>query len=220
MSKKNRERREENLKSQSPNPSRLQSGLNPKPLLSTVCCLLIIIVAPIITYWNSLEGEFHFDDYHAIVENPNIKTFDRAIGLRTRFVTDVSLAIDYSLGKLDTKYYHAQQIFWHIVNCVLIFFILRLTLKRLNMIELFIPFSTALLFAVHPLNSEPVNYLIQRSMVLGTSFYLASLLFFILAFSLSRSMLCFAGCFISFILAIFTKETFATLPIVLLFYYI
>ena len=101
----------------------------------------------------------------------------------------------------------------------------RLSLSETTMIRVPIGLSIAasLVFAVNPFNSEVVNYITARSSVMCSFFYLLSFYFWI-RFR-NASLLTAAGmfpCYIAsvfaFILAMLTKETAITLPVILFLY--
>ncbi|HZX47703.1 MAG TPA: tetratricopeptide repeat protein, partial [Nitrospirota bacterium] len=88
---------------------------------------------------------------------------------------------------------------------------------------IWLPIAASLIFAVHPFNSEVVNYITARSSVMCAFFYLLSFYFW-LRFR-NASLLTAAGmfpCYIAsvfaFILAMLTKETAITLPLILFLY--
>jgi protein O-mannosyl-transferase len=184
-------------------------------------------------YYNSLRAPFIFDDRVKIERNPDIK---QLANIKTRLfypyrqgshnffrndpsrpVTYLTFTLNYYFGKLDTFGYHLFNILLHILNSLLVFMLARkLILYALKKDSAFFPFVTALLFAVHPVNTEVVTYIYHRSEGLALVFYLASLLLFTAAIGKNRrlyalSLLCFA-------LGLLSKQTSATLPaIVLLF---
>jgi len=88
-----------------------------------------------------------------------------------------------------------------------------------------IPLYASLIFIAHPIQTQAVTYIVSRSSVLATSFYLLSLLFFIKAFRVSNtslftfhSSLYLVGAFLSSCLGMGTKQEAATLPLILLIY--
>jgi tetratricopeptide (TPR) repeat protein len=146
-------------------------------------------------YHNSLNAPFIYDDKAKIVENPDIrklsniktkliypygkyKTFKR--NDPSRPLTYLTFTFNYHFGKLNPFGYHLFNILLHIFSSILIFLltkrILFYTYKESSDI---LPIFVALLFAVHPINTNVVTYTFARSDALATLFYLSSLLFFI-----------------------------------------
>jgi tetratricopeptide (TPR) repeat protein len=80
-------------------------------------------------------------------------------------------------------------------------------------------FFGALLFAVHPLNTESVNYISCRSNVLATTFYLAGVWLFVWysgsGAARRRRTALYAGSLGCFVLGLLTKEIVITLPAIL-----
>lgn len=78
--------------------------------------------------------------------------------------------------------------------------------------------GVSLLFALHPLNTEPVNYIVQRTILMCTSFYLGALVFGVLAVEATgakRYLYTVLG-ILSFVGALFSKEVGGTWPIMML----
>src|SRR5262249_10094157 len=82
-------------------------------------------------------------------------------------------------------------------------------------------FFTALLWAVHPLQTESVTYIVQRMNSLAALFYLLSLVLYAqarLAEDQRKKWALFAGCILAGLLAVASKEIAATLPCFILLY--
>lgn len=126
--------------------------------------LIIVVVAGV--YANSLSGPFVFDDRGTVIDNHSIESLTSADVLRAptevptagRPVVNVLFALNYAADGRDVAGYHAVNIALHI-GCALMLFAL---VRRLTQDE-WAALATALLFGVHPLASEVVNYLTQRT---------------------------------------------------------
>ena len=205
---------------------------------------LISAIATII-YSNSFDCTFHFDDQLAIVENYAIHRFDvKQIFSSSRPILDLTLAINYHFGKLNVFGYHLVNLLLHISNGIMLYFILFQTANLPSLKEKYgerayrIALYASLIFIAHPIQTQAVTYIISRSSVLATAFYLLSLLFFIKAFAAEseeqraeseeqraknstlhapRSPL-FLGAFFASCLGMGTKQIVATLPLMLLIY--
>ncbi len=153
----------------------------------------VIAAAGIAAYANSFAGPFVFLDVPAIVSNPTIRHLwplgpvlnpPSAGGLAVggRPLVNLSLALNYALGGTNVVGYHAFNLAVHILAALTLFGILRRTLKSIPL-----AFATALLWTVHPLQTESVTYIIERAESLMGMFYLLTLYFFI------RSVDCGSG---------------------------
>src|SRR5687768_17581762 len=140
--------------------------------------VVLLAVAVVVVYANSLANPFVLDDEAAIVQNPTIRSLtDLGAVLRPvpdspvagRPLVNLSFAINYAAGGLDPRGYRAWNMGVHLMCALLAFALIRHTLalprvrRHLDADEGTLAFGAALLWAVHPLNSEVVNYLSQRT---------------------------------------------------------
>ncbi len=188
--------------------------------------VLVIAASVLLAYSNTFHASFQFDDLPNIVDNPALKSLSNIgnVLLNKRGVTYATFALNYAAGGLDVFGYHAVNTAVHILNSVLIYFLLLATLTRLGWETArsrMIAFFPALLFALHPVQTQAVTYIIQRMESLSGTFYLASLMLFITGAGASTryrrgvlyglSALCYA-------LGFYTKETAITLPAIVALY--
>jgi tetratricopeptide (TPR) repeat protein len=147
--------------------------------------VLLIFTAGLIAYGNSFQGAFHFDDLHSIVKNDKIRTINPLEVYKHnnhfRFLGHYSFALNYSTAGYETLWqWHAVNIFLHLVCAILFYFVLVLLLNSKEGDDsennFLIPIMAALLFAVHPLSSEPVNYIQARHVLFYSIFCLTGLL--------------------------------------------
>ncbi len=209
-----------------------------KNFIRYAIALISIILISLIIYSNSLEASFHFDDKYTIVDNPRIKKIGDLGSIiafnPSRPLLFLSFALNYHFGGLGTRGYHLVNIFLHILNGLLLFFIVNLSFryfilpgKSSSIPSLRIALISSLLFITHPVQTEAVTYIISRSSVLCTTFYLLSFSFFIRAWGKSKesgqagpglSVFNFLFFIFFFLLALATKEIAATLPVIVLLY--
>lgn len=187
--------------------------------------LLLFIIA--IAYGNTLNSPLNFDDSLVLkteIAQAGEKYFDLS-SPRYRHLFYLSLAINYSLGKLNPFVYHLLNISLHFLTSLVIFFISYLTVKRGTAWApqaAPVAVMTTLFFALSPVHTETVTYISGRSSGLAGFFYFSSLLFFILGSSrdftrVSRSVwYLLSGIFFGG--AVLTKEISLTLPILILLY--
>lgn len=193
-----------------------------------VLALFLCFIAVVFAYSNSLNASFHWDDYHAIVKNPSIRTFKGALSTfikpagfsfyRVSMIRPISILtyyFNYLADGLNPIGWHIFNLLIHFLNTILVVILARELLAKfvsssLSSAHLEVgAVCCGLFFAVHPMQSEAVNYLSARSMLLMASFYLSSL---ILYFKGQRVF-----SWLLFISALLTREDAVTLPFTLLF---
>ena len=88
----------------------------------------------------------------------------------------LTFEVDKLVGGLQETFMHLVNILLHALNVVLVFFVARLFQRFLAWDDSWVPFCAAALFALHPLNTEAVNWIAGRTDLLAGSFVFASLL--------------------------------------------
>ncbi|HIJ80942.1 MAG TPA: hypothetical protein HPP76_04480 [Desulfuromonadales bacterium] len=84
---------------------------------------------------------------------------------------------DKQLWFLSSINMHFESVVGHLLNAILLFFVTRISLRRyLENSDGYIPLSVSLLFSVHPLVTESVNWISGRTDIMMTTFVLLSLL--------------------------------------------
>ncbi|MFH0982524.1 MAG: tetratricopeptide repeat protein [Planctomycetota bacterium] len=145
---------------------------------------LLVPLAGMLVYLNSFWGVFLFDDEPGIVHNPFLRQLWPITGQvrnAQRPVLNLSLAVNYALGGLNVWGYHLFNMAVHVLAGLTLFGVVRRTLERE-------PFRStwgrsapwpavvlALIWVVHPLQTQSVTYLIQRSESMMGLFYLLTL---------------------------------------------
>ena len=133
-----------------------------------------------------LSNAFVFLDVADIVDNPTIRHLGQlgrvlsppaAGGLTVggRPVVNLTLALNYAFGGTNVWGYHALNLLIHILAGLALFGVVRRTPPRSTLFA----FAVALLWTVHPLQTESVTYIIQRAESLMGLFYLLTLYCFI-----------------------------------------
>lgn len=196
---------------------------------------VVLVLAVSIAYSNSFHGEFIFDDLMSIPDNTSIRQlwplkgvlFSKDYGGRTvdaRPIVNLSLAINYAVGGLDVRGYHVVNLLIHIAATLALYGVVRRTLllprwpPRISTRATSLAFVVALLWGLHPLQTESVTYLIQRAESMSGLFYLLTLYGAIRTYD-SRywgiwSTLSVLAC----ALGMATKEVVATAPLLVMLY--
>ena len=143
-----------------------------------------------LVYFNSLGKPFMFDDMSAVVNNERIRRLsdaskvlspERERPVAGRPLVNLSLAVNYAIGKLDVVGYHIWNVAVHVLCGMLLFAVVRHALllpglpTALGDGATVLGFVAALLWMLHPLNSEVVTYVTQRTESMMAFFYLLML---------------------------------------------
>lgn len=204
-------------------------------LSNQIKAICFISFMGLLAFYGTLHSPFHYDDAHAIVDNPHIKElskFQEKVGIQNIFNRSVlllSFAINQHIGELEVFGYHLVNILIHILSSIVWFFLVRDILRIEPSANLSLknklPLVCSIIHLLNPLNIQAVTYLSSRSSLLATFFYL--LAFYVFAqivnpvkkdesklktFTLS---FCF---FIILFLGIATKEIVASFPLMAITY--
>ncbi|MBI5561008.1 MAG: hypothetical protein HY883_07020 [Deltaproteobacteria bacterium] len=189
-----------------------------------VIALLAVIV--FIIYSGTLSSSFHFDDIPQIVENRQLRDLKNlpAIIAGQRGVTMATFALNYAVGGLNVRGWHAVNIVIHIINGALAYLFVFTTLSIVTKDELWskkIAAYSALLFSVHPVQTQAVTYIVQRMESLSSLFYLLALFIFIkgsLSSAFAKRIILYTGVVLFYIIGFKAKEVAITLPAAVLLY--
>lgn len=190
----------------------------PPPRHWHLCFLLC--ACTVAAYWSGFGGDFHYDDTVAILENPHLDGWRHFFGHLDHMVRPVLYAtflFDRSQYGADPSGYHLLNLLLHLGSGLLIF---RILTSAVSDERSSVPFWASLFFLIHPIATETVTYISGRASGLMSCFYLGSLLLYIRATEGSGpknfSRAPFIGSIVLFLLAIGSKETAVTFPVVLL----
>ncbi len=168
----------------------------------------IIVLAVLAAYWDSFSGPFIFDDGVGITDNATIRHLwpvwqaltpphgmpdDGARPVAGRPIVNFSLAVNYAFGGLDVTGYHAFNLLVHTLAALTLFGVVRRTLacgrgaltphlsrsRGEGTPPTVLALAVALLWALHPLQTESVTYVSQRAESLMGLFYLLTLYCFV-----------------------------------------
>lgn len=174
-------------------------------------------------YLNALHNPFIYDDHHAVVDNTSIHdvTDLRAIVLHdiTRPLVNVSYAVDRAVWGEGPFGHHIGSVLLHMLNVILLFRLAWLLAGDRGLPPHVPAFTSAALFAVHPMMTEAVGYVSGRSEVLCTAWFVLALLCgrqWIKAGSQKGGARWAALTVLFWIAACASKETAAVFPMVLI----
>ena len=193
---------------------------------------LLVAVAAALPYARTFSVGFQFDDVPNIVENPAVHALDlsaRSLAPAVaafplhRWLARLTFAVNHALGGLAPAGYHAVNLALHVLTALLVFALAEELLSR-SAAELAPPrrrraaLLAALIFAVHPLQTMAVTYVVQRMAVLSALFSLAALYGWARARrpGEERRAAWLGGAGLAAFLAMSSKENAAVLPLLLL----
>jgi tetratricopeptide (TPR) repeat protein len=193
----------------------------------------ILIAAGILAYGNSLHGPFIYDDIPNIVDNQAIRDIlnimipsqePTSAGIYTRPVIQFSLAVNYAIGGDHVMGYHILNLAVHLLAGIILFGIVRRTLHTERMKPIYgqaatlIGFACALIWLLHPLQTQAVTYIIQRCESMMGMFFLLTFYCAIRGWQSSHSGPWHGASVLFFLLGVGSKEVIAVAPPLLLLY--
>ena len=197
----------------------LNNKFNTKHLLY----LAGIIILTVVVYSNSLNNDFimGWDDEAQVSENEDIRELSSQ-SIKTIFssfyvgmyqpVSTLSYAVDYKLSGLNASTNHKTNLFIHLINVILVFFLFYYFTKRIE-----ISIIVSVFFAIHPMNVESVSWISTRSNLMYSLFYLASLISYI-KYLQNKKVFPLILTFVFFVLSLFSKAPAITLPYILILF--
>ncbi|HYC72755.1 MAG TPA: tetratricopeptide repeat protein [Opitutaceae bacterium] len=207
----------------------------PRAGITTARAATILAIAGIAAYANVLEAPFVFDDIPSIEQNESIRDLrdlgrvlrppaEEGTGVAGRPLVNVTLAVNYAAGGLDPRGYHLFNLVIHVLAACALFGLVRRILQgpvlgpRLADRAGLVALGTALLWTVHPLQTETVTCVVQRTEGIVGLCYLLTLYAFVRAterpaparnpWAWAATAACFAG--------MASKEVMVTAPVLAL----
>jgi tetratricopeptide (TPR) repeat protein len=190
-----------------------------------------IVTATAAAYCRDLGGPFLYDDVDSILGNATLRHLSSALhpppGLTVsgRPVLNLSFALNYAVSGTAVWSYHVLNMAIHACGALLLFGIIRRTLaslapeRRRAVRPAAIAFAVALLWALHPLQTESVAYVVQRAESLMGLFYLLTLYAFVRFAGGGPGAGAWAALSVgACLLGMGTKEVMATAPLMILLY--
>lgn len=206
-------------------------GARPWPQWLAVATLVLAGVA---AYLNSFSVPFIFDDDDSIRNNPTIRQLwplwevltppPTGAGVTNRPFVNLSLALNYAAGGLHVEGYHLVNLAIHLLAALALYGIVRRTLLlpplhcRYGPAAIPVAWLTALLWLVHPLLTESVTCVIQRTESLMGLLYLATMYAAVRSMVASRPLRWQAVAVAACLAGMATKEVMVSAPLLVLLY--
>ncbi|MCP4107715.1 MAG: tetratricopeptide repeat protein [Desulfobacteraceae bacterium] len=195
----------------------------PKNIYLRTCILsyLFLVIATLAVYWQVNDYQFiGYDDEVYVSGNSHVQagltpdsiiwSFTAAYAANWHPVTWLSHMFDVHLFGMDPGMHHLTNVFFHIANTLLLFFVL----KQMTG-DLWQSFFVAALFALHPLHVESVAQIAERKDVLSTFFWLLTMRSYVW-YADSQVWYRYVITILLFIMGLMSKPMLVTLPFVLL----
>ena len=209
-------------------------------LLSQLGYCLLISLLGVLFFSNHLNNPFQFDSVAYIVNNANLKNPETLLSFEfwkkeflARGLLRISLALNAYLDGFRPFGYHIFNLAFHILNALLLFFVLEKSLRRFGMEAVgwgskrirSVSFFSAVFFLCHPIQTESVIYIMSRSEVIASTFYFAGFLLFQQLLERSSTShlqygLYFLSIFLIALVGFSVKQIVATLPAIMILYYL
>jgi len=165
------------------------------------------------------NGFVNWDDDTYVTQNPSLRSLSSA-NLKNIFssffsghyqpITILSFLYDYRFFKLNPFGYHLTNLILHLLNCLLVFWLIFLLTGRTT-----VSWVTAFLFGLHPLQVESVAWISERKNVLYALFFLGAAIYYLYYLQRERKLKYYFLSLSLFILSLLSKSMAVTLPLVL-----
>ena len=203
-----------------------ESNLSASPPWLRWAAPVLLAMVALFVYASSFSASFVLDDHHTILNSTRIRHIlplgDLLSGRRP--VVDATLAINYALGELNVGGYHAVNLLIHLLAGLTLYGIVARTLvrepfrNRFGRAASYLALVAALLWLVHPLQTQAVTYVIQRCESLMGLFYLLTLYCLIRGVDSQRAWLWYGAGVIACALGTGCKAVMLTAPVAVLLY--
>ena len=193
---------------------------NPSNKLPWLIALLVVAV-----YLPALSASFQFDDWQVVLGDSRVTSFSAwwqsMPGMRA--LVKLSYALNHEMGGElggGVEMFRAVNILIHALNAALLFMLTQLLARRLcasnDGAATTVGAVTALVFALHPAQTESVTYISGRSNALATLFVLLALLVWLKSREKDAGWWMTPLSALAFVAALACKETTAVLPLAML----
>ncbi len=188
-----------------------------------IAALVLLAAVVVAAYANSFHNDFHFDDDHAIVKNPYVRSLRFVpryfVDARTfsilpqnqsyRPVAQTTFALDYAIDGYDPAVFHVDTFGWFVALLAAVF-----ALTRALAGSDAAAFVATAVFGLHPAIADTVNYIVQRGEIVAALGVVAGLVVFVRTPASRR-----AGWFlVPVVVGMLAKQSAAAFPLLLTAY--
>jgi len=165
-------------------------------LITLLAVFAALVCAVWVIYGGAIHSPWIYDDESAVLTNRSIAQLWPLLGeggnpgpltpaknnvTSGRPLVNLTFALNYHFGLLNTTGYHLVSLTLHVLNATLLFAIVRNGLRstyfvhRYDQVAIGLSFAVALLWSVHPVQTDAVEYISQRTELMMAFFYLSTL---------------------------------------------
>jgi protein O-mannosyl-transferase len=189
------------------------------PVVTWICVAAIALVTYFVFSPSLKDGFTNWDDNKYVTENPLVvnnsvpvaKIFETPVSGHYHPLTILTLAFNYQTGKLNPMGYHFENVIFHLLNTILVFFFIFLLTRR----NLLMAAIVSLFFGIHPMHVESVTWISERKDVLYVFFFIAGLITY-LRYSETKKIGWYFFTLLLFVLSCLSKEMAIVFPVILL----
>jgi len=172
--------------------------------------ILIAFVVLTLFYPMLFAGENSVDDWRMLQNQSSgeldlLALFKPGGGFYYRPLLMLTFWVDKFLWDQSLGFMHLENILLHMLNAILVYFVARAMAQRLHVEHYLFPLLSGLLFAIHPITTESVNWISGRTDLLTTSFVLLTTLAIIKSSAHKSYLWAFVGSLL-FVAAVISKE--------------
>ena len=156
---------------------------------------IVLALAVFLVYYPAASGPFILDDFETIIDNPSVRQLWPLVGSENsgplnppdtspsngRPLVNLAMAVNYHFGGLDPFGYRIAHVVIHLLSAMLLWAIVARTLRldyfqgRFDRVAQPLSFAAAFVWAMHPLHTETLVYVTQRTELMMGFCYLATL---------------------------------------------
>ncbi len=197
--------------------------------------LALLGIGVIAAYFHTIDYPFVFDDRENITGAVQLDTLSAA-GIKqvltqahaaNRPVANLSFAVNWAMGGGDVVPFHITNLAIHILSGWLVYVFALLTLQRAcgqpdagtrRWAVLVSAAAVALVWAMHPIQTQAVTYIVQRMTSMCAMFCLLALCLYVAGRQHARRPWFMAGAVVAWLLALGCKEIAISLPVLVWLY--
>ena len=191
--------------------------------------MIIIALAALSVYANSLVNDFVYDDEFVVLKDPSItslanvpKFFTQhlgfAVGRYYRPVVSATYALNYALSGATPLGFHITNVLFHAVNAALVYLLLLMMFPdEKNEYKKYFALFGAALFALHPIHTEAVSWVSGRTDSVFFTFYILAFIFY-LRYTSGREGRNLLWTSVFYFISLLSKEMAITFPVIVVLY--